>query len=134
MCLAKKKQYEEYVISELPATIQGNIHVHLTLLGKGSPQFTPDHIRQIVNADNLSFPLIIRPWKDGDNFIPLGAPGRKSVADLLTQSKLAAWEKKQAYVLISNNDIVAVLGVRIAEGVKIKDSTAEYLHLEFPVA
>jgi tRNA(Ile)-lysidine synthase len=134
MCLAKKKQYEEYVISELPATIQGNIHVHLTLHGKGTPQFTPDHIRQIINAEHLSFPLIIRPWKDGDNLIPLGAPGRKSVADLLTQSKLPAWEKKQAHVLISNNDIVAVLGVRIADGVKVKESTTEYLQLEFPVA
>jgi tRNA(Ile)-lysidine synthase len=134
MCLAKKKQYEEYVISELPATIHGNIHVHLTLHGKGTPQFTPDHIRQIINADNLSFPLIIRPWKEGDNLIPLGAPGRKSVADLLTQSKLPAWEKKQAHVLVSNNDIVAVLGVRIADDVKVKESTTEYLHLEFHVA
>ena len=134
MCLAKTKQYEEYVISELPASIQGNIHVHLTLHGKGTPRFTPDHIGQIIEAGHLSFPLIIRPWKDGDSLIPLGAPGRKSVADLLTQSKLPAWEKKQAHVLISNNDIVAVLGVRIADDVKVKESTTEYLHLEFPVA
>ena len=134
MCLAKKKQYEEYVISELPATIHGNNHVHLTLHDNGTPQFTPDHIGQYIDAGRLSFPLIIRPWKDGDSLIPLGAPGRKSVADLLTQSKLPAWEKKQAHGLIFNNDIVAVLGVRIADGVKVKESTTEYLHLEFPVA
>jgi tRNA(Ile)-lysidine synthase len=134
MCLAKKKQSEEYVISELPATIHGNIHVKLTLHNNGTPRFTPDHIGQYINAGRLSLPLIIRPWKDGDSLIPLGAPGRKSVADLLTQSKLPAWEKKQAHVLIFNNDIVAVLGVRIADGVKVKESTTEYLHLEFPVA
>ena len=134
VCLAKKTAFEEYVISTLPATISGNIDVKLTLHDNGTPQFTPDHIGQYIDAGRLSLPLIIRPWKEGDSFIPLGAPGRKSVADLLTQSKLPAWEKKQAHVLISNNQVVAVLGVRIADSVKAKGSTTEYLHLEFPVA
>lgn len=134
VCLAKTAAFEEYVISTLPATISGNIHVKLTVHDNGTPLFTPDHIGQYIDAGRLSLPLIIRPWKEGDSFVPLGAPGRKSVADLLTQSKLPAWEKKQTHVLISNNDIVAVIGVRIADSVKVKQSTAEYLHLEFPVA
>ena len=134
VCLAKTTAFKEYVISAFPATISGNIHVKLTLHDNGTPRFTPDHIGQYIDGGRLSLPLIIRPWKEGDSFLPLGAPGRKSVADLLTQSKLPAWEKKQAHVLISNNDIVAVLGVRIADSVKVKESTAQYLHLEFPVA
>lgn len=134
VCLAKTTTFEEYIISALPATISGNIRVNLTLLDNDNPQFTPDHIGQCIDAGRLPLPLIIRPWQEGDSFHPLGAPGRKSVADLLTQSKLPAWEKKRAHVLISDNDIVAVLGVRIADSVKVKESTTTYLQLEFPAA
>jgi tRNA(Ile)-lysidine synthase len=54
VCLAKKTVFEEYVISKLPATLSGNIHVKLTLHDNGTPQFTADHIGQYIDAGRLS--------------------------------------------------------------------------------
>lgn len=67
--------------------------------------------------NNLEFPFIIRTWKNGDRFQPSGMEGAsKKVKDYLTDLKLDSWTKKSTLILEKNNEIVAVLPYRVAEG------------------
>ena len=39
------------------------------------------------DADKLSFPLIIRPWRNGDKIRPLGMKGSRKISDILIDKK-----------------------------------------------
>ncbi len=77
-----------------------------------------------LNADKLRFPLEIREYEAGDKIRSLGMKGMKKVSDVLVQAKIAMNEKKNYPVLVSNDEIVAVIGLCISEDYKL-DDTAE---------
>lgn len=78
--------------------------------------------------DAISFPLCVRSWQSGDQFHPLGAPGRKKVSDFLTDSKVPRQMRWQVPVLTSSdNKILALLGVRIDHTVRLSEKTKKVL-------
>ncbi len=83
-----------------------------------------------LDADKLSFPLEIRPWKSGDSFIPLGMKGHKKVSDYLTDIKHGRIEKEKTHVLTSGDSIVWLIGERIDERYKLSESTRKILHVK----
>ncbi len=86
----------------------------------------------MADMDRLSFPLILRPWKEGDNLTPLGMKGRKKVSNLLTDIKMPLHKKKQTLVLTTaRGEIIWVVGVRADERFKITPETERYLYLWF---
>jgi tRNA(Ile)-lysidine synthase len=52
-----------------------------------------------IDAGNLQFPFVVRPWQEGDRIQPLGLSGTKLVSDVLTDQKISSARKKQAYVI-----------------------------------
>lgn len=64
----------------------------------------------LLDAEKLRFPVDIRPWKEGDNFQPLGMSGSQLVSDHLTNRKIKASEKSLAKVVESfDGTICAVI-------------------------
>lgn len=84
-----------------------------------------------VNHDKLDFPLIIRPWEEGDVFMPLGMSNFKKISDYFIDNKFSLIEKKKARLLISNKNIVCIFGKnsnRIDERFKlVEDSKKAYI-------
>ena len=78
---------------------------------------------EIISADNLSDNLILRRWKAGDKIQPLGMRGTKKVSDVLTDLKIPSYEKDKQLVLVNNNDIVYIVGLRISEKYKVTAKT-----------
>ncbi|MGI2257055.1 tRNA lysidine(34) synthetase TilS [Candidatus Cardinium hertigii] len=76
-----------------------------------------------LDYDKLQFPLIIRPWHPGDFFYPLGMKGRKKISDLLIDLKIPIAIKERVCVMISNDQIVWVIGHRIDERFKVNETT-----------
>ena len=72
-----------------------------------------------IDYDKLQFPLMIRPWQKGDSFIPLGMSGVKKVSDYFIDNKFSLIKKKKARLLISNNQIVCIIGERLDERFKL---------------
>ena len=57
-----------------------------------------DRVAQ-VNLSALPGPLTVRPWRAGDRLAPLGMDGHQSVADILTQRKVAHADRSSALLL-----------------------------------
>lgn len=78
---------------------------------------------ELVSADGLEEKFLLRSWKHGDIFKPLGFKGTKKVSDFLTDAKIPASEKKNRLVLLNRNKIIWVVGLRISDEVKITNKT-----------
>lgn len=84
---------------------------------------------EYIDASEVSNIFILRKWKDGDKFIPLGMKGTKKISDFLTDQKVLSAEKKNQLVLLNRNKIVWVVGLRIDERFKITKGTKEVYKL-----
>ncbi|MDP2036202.1 MAG: tRNA lysidine(34) synthetase TilS, partial [Ignavibacteria bacterium] len=78
---------------------------------------------ELISADSLDEKFLLRTWKHGDIFKPLGFKGTKKVSDFLTDAKIPASEKKNRLVLLNRNKIIWVVGLRISDEVKITNKT-----------
>jgi tRNA(Ile)-lysidine synthase len=83
----------------------------------------------LVDADRLEFPLVWRPWQQGDAIVPLGMRGRKLVSDLLIDLKVEIEEKKSVFVLCSGERIVWVAGLRMSNDFKLTAQTKAAMKL-----
>jgi tRNA(Ile)-lysidine synthase len=77
------------------------------------------HNEEFVDGTDFRFPLLVRNWKAGDRFMPLGFPNEKLVSDFLTDRKVGQPERRHVKVLINKNEIVAILGFQISERYRV---------------
>jgi len=76
-----------------------------------------------LDFDKLHFPLTLRPWEPGDAFVPLGMNGRKKLSDFFTDRKVDRLQRERTLVLCSGEEIVWVVGMRIADPYKVTQTT-----------
>ncbi|KAA3439298.1 tRNA lysidine(34) synthetase TilS [Rufibacter hautae] len=82
-----------------------------------------------LDADLVKFPLKLRPWKEGDWFIPLGMNGKKKVSDLLIDRKVPANLKPDVWVLVSDASLTWVLGQQLDNRFKVTENTQQVLEI-----
>ncbi len=94
----------------------------------GQSLLVPPHTG-LLDAGKISFPLLLRPWKQGDYFYPLGMKKKKKVARFLIDQKIPRTEKDKILVLEMNKRIVWVVGHRIDDRFKITTQTKSLLRV-----
>ncbi len=83
-----------------------------------------------IDLDLLRFPLILRRWKHGDRFFPLGMDQSKKLSDFFTDLKLSLFDKESVWILVSGKDIIWIIGYRIDHRYRITDKTSRILHIQ----
>ena len=107
--------------------------IHLVLKKiKITPEykFSESKLIASLDLDLLKFPLILRRWKSGDQFQPLGMKNKKKVSDFFINNKFSIPEKESAWILESDSRIVWIVGYRIDDRFKITLNTRNILQIE----
>ena len=69
---------------------------------------------KIYISKKVDLPLKIRKWKNGDFFYPIGMTGKKKVSKFFKDQKMSIFDKKNQWLLTSNNDdIIWIVGKRV---------------------
>lgn len=87
-------------------------------------------LKAALDADKIGFPLILRKWRKGDTFQPIGMKGKKKLSDFFIDEKVSLIEKEQVWLLVSGGQIVWVMGHRPDERFKITASTKKIFFAE----
>ncbi len=80
-----------------------------------------------VDSEKVTFPLVIRKWKAGDYFYPLGMKQKKKLSDYFIDNKYSKFDKENIFILESDGKIVWIIGDRIDNRFKITSSTKKGL-------
>jgi len=76
-----------------------------------------------LDVKKLKFPLILRKWKEGDKFMPLGMNKFKKLSDFFIDNKFSIIDKQEQWLLCSDVDVVWLVGCRIDERYKLETNT-----------
>jgi len=80
-----------------------------------------------LNADHLSYPLMIRNVRPGDTFVPFGMSGHKKLKDFFMDLKLPSEARSKTPILFCRDIPVWVCGFRIDDRFKILPDTKKIL-------
>ena len=80
-----------------------------------------------IDSQKVKFPMIIRKWKAGDYFYPLGMKQKKKLSDYFVDKKYSRFDKENIFILESDGKIAWIIGDRIDDRFKITGSTKKGL-------
>jgi tRNA(Ile)-lysidine synthase len=126
--ISENDESEEYTIEENSTEVNFPLKLKLCQVD----DITVDSNKAIfVDAEKISFPLVLRRWKEGDFFHPFGMNGNsKKISKLFKDEKLSLIEKENIWLLCSDEQIVWVVGIRQDERFKIENATNTILKIE----
>lgn len=83
---------------------------------------------EYFDGDTLGEKIVIRRWRPGDRFQPIGAEQSSKLQDLFTNLKVPAARRRESLVGVAQNgEIFWVEGIRIGEKFKVTPQTRKIL-------
>ena len=83
-----------------------------------------------LDREQLKVPLLVRNWRQGDYFRPLGLKGKKKLQDYFIDRHLPAARRPLIPLVTSGGRIAWVAGMGLADDFKVTPATRETLHLK----
>ena len=84
-----------------------------------------------LDFDKISYPLILRNYRKGESFIPLGMKNKKKISSYLSDAKVSYIQRiKQCVIEDSNQSVIWLVGLQINEMFKVDSQTKTVLEFE----
>lgn len=121
--LNEEEKQDELSVSPDDRSVAFSKHQFL-ISYRDAPGYDPIISKAHLDAEKLIFPLVVRAWRKGDRFIPLGMKGFKKVSDFFIDQKVPLTSKSQIPILVNGNgDIMWIGGWRQDNRYKVTAST-----------
>ncbi len=98
---------QQYLVSK--KGLEYPLRIQISNLSKRSK---PASNSILIDTSKLSFPLLLRRWREGDVFYPTGMKGKKKISKFFKDEKMSTVEKKNQWVLCHKNDVIWIVGKR----------------------
>ncbi len=123
---------KEYIIQENDAVLDSPIHLRFRKIKRHEMKTIPEGSEMaVLDLDKIRYPLVLRRWKKGDFFYPLGMNHKKKLSDFFIDTKHSVFDKENTWILTSHHDIMWIIGQRIDNRFKITDETTNVLIAEY---
>ena len=129
------EQYDEPWESEIPFDVTAGTNSPISITAyRGNTPFSP---RMCINGMRVAFNtqlldckhIVLRHWRRGDRFQPFGMKGTKLVSDLFNDMKLDYDDKKRAWLLEADGEIIWVVGLRSSALYPVPIESQDYIIL-----
>ena len=84
---------------------------------------------EVFDFSRIKKPLVIRLWRAGDKFQPLGVKGKQSLKKFFIDHKIPRAERRRIPLVVSGGRIIWVVGYRIDERFKVTTQTKKILKI-----
>ncbi len=125
----KDAQNIELELSEAQGVSIGRNKILIKPVTDRQIKFSTDPRIEYICGDCIRFPLIVRYWREGDFFYPLGMSGKQKLSDFFINQKLNRYQKMDIPVLTNGNDIVWIAGFQIDNRYKITNKCNRFFEL-----
>ncbi|KYP14774.1 tRNA lysidine(34) synthetase TilS [Flavihumibacter sp. CACIAM 22H1] len=125
----KKEEEQEWVVLEEE---QGTVRFAGGELSWTSQPYAgqalpADAATAVLDAARVEFPLLLRRWKAGDYFYPLGMRKKKKIARFLIDQKISRLDKEKIWLLETGKRICWLAGQRPDDRFKVTTSTTRVI-------
>ncbi|MDR2684819.1 MAG: tRNA lysidine(34) synthetase TilS [Prevotellaceae bacterium] len=84
----------------------------------------------LLDYEKIVFPLVLRHWRAGDSFKPLGAKGFQKISDFFINKHFNLIEKEQTWLMFSAEKLAWVVGHRLDDRFKINSKTRKVMKID----
>lgn len=84
-----------------------------------------------LDADRITYPLMLRNFRPGDRFVPLGMTGHKKLKSFFIDTKIPSHVRARIPILTQGNEPIWICGLRIDDRFKVTSTTKRVLKITF---
>lgn len=122
--------YEELRVPGETVIREWGVGVEATILPRSLAEHPPNRPdRAYIDWKQVLSPLLIRSWRPGDRFRPLGLKGNKKLQDLFVDAKVPREDRERVPVVVDQKGILWIPGFRIDERGRVGEATEMVLVL-----
>ncbi|MEW6546751.1 MAG: tRNA lysidine(34) synthetase TilS [Bacillota bacterium] len=86
--------------------------------------------RAMLDYNKTGAQLLVRSWRPGDRFVPLGMESPKKLHDFFVDEKVPRVQRQRIPLVLSGDEIIWVVGYRIDHRYRVTPATRDILVLE----